>query len=157
MGQEIPSLNTFHEKKFFRSLGAPATTLSMTLGLLYCCGCATISIPSYRIHAVGQSGHLAQNQLMESHIAESSCVEGDGSECTVSSIQASEACDIAAMDECDPNIYTPVFPACTLPKVPTPRFWQRWKEYRNLPDGPDGLRFHPLPTRPMFQPKPADD
>ncbi len=56
------------------------------------------------------------------------------------------------VDECDESRYAPVFP---VPAIPTPGFIKRWKEHRNLPDGPKGLKFHPLPTRPMFQPKPG--
>lgn len=57
-----------------------------------------------------------------------------------------QVCD----DNCECEDYAPV-----LPTLPTPKCLQRWKEHRNLPDGPKGLKFHPLPTRPMFQPKPG--
>jgi hypothetical protein len=41
------------------------------------------------------------------------------------------------------------------PTLPTPKFIKRWKEHKDLPEGPQGIRFHPLPTRPMFQPRPT--
>jgi hypothetical protein len=41
-----------------------------------------------------------------------------------------------------------------VPAVPVPGFWVRWKERRDLPKGPEGARFQPLPTRPMFVPRP---
>ncbi|MBX3422579.1 MAG: hypothetical protein KF752_13580 [Pirellulaceae bacterium] len=51
-------------------------------------------------------------------------------------------------------VYRPVWPALpALPKLPMPACLARWHEHKHLPEGPDGVRFHPLPTRPMFEPK----
>lgn len=53
-------------------------------------------------------------------------------------------------DPCDDQDYQPM-----LPQIPLPGCLHKWKEQRDLPDGPQGLKFHPLPTRPMFQPRPG--
>ncbi|MFO0944083.1 MAG: hypothetical protein U0930_25385 [Pirellulales bacterium] len=53
-------------------------------------------------------------------------------------------------DPCDDNNYQPM-----LPQIPLPGCLHKWKEHQKLPDGPQGLKFHPLPTRPMFQPGPG--
>jgi hypothetical protein len=45
--------------------------------------------------------------------------------------------------------------SCIVPSIPVPGFWARWQERRNLPRGPEGAQFHPLPTRPMFAPRPV--
>lgn len=53
-------------------------------------------------------------------------------------------------DDCDEADYQPM-----LPQIPLPGCLHKWKEHQKLPDGPVGLKFHPLPTRPMFQPRPG--
>ena len=42
------------------------------------------------------------------------------------------------------------------PVIPMPRWYAKWREKESLPEGPDFPRFHPLPTRPMFSPRPGD-
>lgn len=46
-----------------------------------------------------------------------------------------------------------------LPPIPVPMCFANWKAKRELekalPVAPDYPRFHPLPTRPMFAPKPG--
>jgi hypothetical protein len=42
-----------------------------------------------------------------------------------------------------------------IPALPTPGWLAKWKEKRELPDPPNYPRFHPLPTRPMFDPRPG--
>lgn len=97
------------------------------VGLACQSGCAVLSIPSYRADGYAASEH---------------------------SMAASSSATVV-IDECDETRYEPVFPVPSLPAIPTPGFIKRWKEHRNLPEGPKGLKFHPLPTRPMFQPKPG--
>ncbi len=97
------------------------------VGLACQSGCAVLSIPSYRADSYAGGEHS---------MAESSS-------------------GTAVLDECDEARYEPVFPVPALPAIPTPGFIKRWKEHKNLPEGPKGLKFHPLPTRPMFQPKPG--
>ena len=41
-----------------------------------------------------------------------------------------------------------------MPAVPMPGWFARWKAEKDLPKPPVAPRFHPLPTRPMFQPRP---
>jgi len=41
--------------------------------------------------------------------------------------------------------------------VPVPACYAEWQAKRNLPAGPEGAVFHPLPARPMFQPRPSDN
>jgi hypothetical protein len=101
-------------------------------------GCAVLSIPSYR---AGHSSAPDWNQpghLLPEHTSVESC---DAGSCTQGT------CDMA---ECADGNYEPVFPT-----IPMPKCIERWKEHKNLPEGPNGLRFHPLPTRPMFTPRPA--
>ena len=40
---------------------------------------------------------------------------------------------------------------------PVPKRWADWKAKRDLPEPPPYPRFQPLPTRPMFQPRPSLD
>lgn len=40
--------------------------------------------------------------------------------------------------------------------VPVPGCYADWRAKRDLPEGPERASFHPLPTRPMFQPRPID-
>jgi hypothetical protein len=101
-------------------------------------GCTVLSIPSYR------AGHCSAPDWIQpgNSLPEQSCVEpGDSGSYTQVNCEGVECAD---------GSYVPVFPA-----MPTPKFIQRWKEHENLPEGPNGLRFHPLPTRPMFTSRPA--
>ncbi len=71
---------------------------------------------------------------------------------------ASVACSGCAMiqvpsyrlEECAEENYssTPTL----FPPVPMPGWLARWKAEKHLPKPPASPRFHPLPTRPMFQP-----
>lgn len=99
-------------------------------------GCSILSIPSYR--------------LENYHPNHSPCVDsGHADSCSHHNleIQQLDDCETTA---CGESNFAPVFPT-----IPVPGCIERWKEHRNLPAGPQGLRFHPLPTRPMFSPKPA--
>ena len=44
-----------------------------------------------------------------------------------------------------------------VPQIPMPGWFVRWKAEKDLPKPPESPRFHPLPTRPMFQPRPTTD
>jgi hypothetical protein len=41
-----------------------------------------------------------------------------------------------------------------LPAIPVPGILARWHAEKELPEGPEYPRFHPLPTRPMLAPRP---
>ncbi len=57
------------------------------------------------------------------------------------------------LEECATESYSST-PAL-LPSVPLPGCLARWKAEKKLPKPPESPRFHPLPTRPMFQPAPS--
>ena len=54
------------------------------------------------------------------------------------------------LEECAAENYSST-PAL-LPPVPMPGWLARWKAEKHLPKPPESPRFHPVPTRPMFQP-----
>lgn len=37
--------------------------------------------------------------------------------------------------------------------LPVPKWWADWRAKKDLPEPPPYPRFHPLPSRPMFQPQ----
>lgn len=65
------------------------------------------------------------------------------------------SCDVS----CPPDWLLPLpeRPAVSWPVSqlgwPVPKWWVEWRAKRDLPDAPAYPRFHPLPTRPMFQPR----
>lgn len=63
---------------------------------------------------------------------------------------ASDACD----DSCPPDWLSPL-PRREFVGWPVPKWWADWKARKDLPEPPAYPRFHPLPTRPMFQPRPV--
>ncbi len=87
-------------------------------------GCQVIGIPSYRLDgSTGYSADYAGNAAQGQ-----SCFVGEASlECP--------------SDECPPTVLPPL-----------PGWLAAWKAKRDLPDPPAYPRFHPLPTRPMFEP-----
>ena len=59
------------------------------------------------------------------------------------------------LEECATESYSsPPIVLPTMPTVPMPGWLSRWKAEKDLPRPPAAPRFHPLPTRPMFQPQP---
>lgn len=61
-----------------------------------------------------------------------------------------------AVESCEsPPVVLPSMPA--MPAMPMPGWLARWKAEKDLPKPPEAPRFHPLPTRPMFQPQPSQD
>lgn len=59
------------------------------------------------------------------------------------------------LEECAAESYTS--PPALLPTIPLPGWLARWKAEKDLPQPPAAPRFHPLPTRPMFEPQPNRD
>lgn len=55
------------------------------------------------------------------------------------------------LEECAAEEYSST-PAL-MPPLPMPGWLARWKAEKDLPKPPASPRFHPLPTRPMFQPQ----
>jgi hypothetical protein len=89
--------------------------------------------------------------LPTEHSVDSICACGlEHSHCQQCSSPCLESCTGSISNWLHTGIVLPAFPA-----VPVPQFFMRWKERRDLPKGPDGAQFHPLPTRPMFQTRPT--
>ncbi len=62
------------------------------------------------------------------------------------------------LEECAAESYAAppiVLPA--MPSVPMPGWLAHWKAEKDLPKPPAAPRFHPLPTRPMFQAGPTPE
>ena len=72
--------------------------------------------------------------------------------CTIVQIPSYRLEECAAESCSSPPIVLP-----TMPTVPMPGWLARWKAEKDLPKPPAAPRFHPLPTRPMFQPEPTTD
>ena len=60
----------------------------------------------------------------------------------------------ACASSCPPDWLSPL-PHRDFVGFPVPKWWADWKAKKDLPDPPAYPRFHPLPSRPMFQPRPA--
>lgn len=79
-----------------------------------------------------------------------------------SGLLKSDCCDPRACDsaecshwDCEPTCDHPIDrlkARLRMLAIPVPGCYYDWQAKRNLPEGPDGASFHPLPTRPMFQP-----
>lgn len=59
------------------------------------------------------------------------------------------------LEECAAESYSS--PPLVMPTLPMPGWLARWKAEKDLPKPPPAPRFHPLPTRPMFEPQPTAD
>lgn len=100
--------------------------------LLFCAvltmasGCQVLGIPSYRADAGQVPGYQSPQMA---------CV-GD-------------SCSGVMMDEHGEMLGAPR----VLP--PLPGWLGRWHAKKNLPEAPDHPRFHPLPTRPLFNSTPT--
>lgn len=72
--------------------------------------------------------------------------------CAVVQIPSYRLEECAAESYASPPVILP-----SMPAMPMPGWLARWKAEKDLPKPPEAPRFHPLPTRPMFQPRPAND
>lgn len=63
----------------------------------------------------------------------------------------SENYDGSCATDCPPGFFPPM-QLWQGAGVPVPGWWAKWRAQRELPDPAPYPRFHPLPTRPMFQP-----
>lgn len=105
--------------------------------LLILSGCQALSIPSYR-------SDVCQHKVADNPYGRTSGQSCDSADCDSQEYQADGTQDAGYGQPCD---YAPVFP--------WPACLARYREREKLPEGPDRIRFHPLPTRPMFQPRPS--
>jgi|LakMenE01Jun11ns_1017448.scaffolds.fasta_scaffold9946472_3 hypothetical protein len=105
--------------------------------LLILSGCQALSIPSYR-------SDVCQHKVAGNPYGQTSGESCDSADCDSQECQADGTPDAGYGQPCD---YAPVFPL--------PACLARYREREKLPEGPDRIRFHPLPTRPMFQPRPS--
>ena len=104
-------------------------------------GCQVLAIPSYRHDSPGDwAGYADQGRAF--------AAESDSAalQCAPYEDLASEMCDTTERVSLIPPI--PI-PACLGTR------WSAWKAKRAIPPGPDRPRFLPLPTRPMFEPRPG--
>lgn len=114
----------------------PVAIVLVCLIFSTCTGCHVLGIPSYR------SGGGEQFPL--GHGCGDNYDECSGSSCGSISLDGN----------CDTELRTGL-----LPPIPMPMWFANWKAKREfkkaLPDAPEFPRFHPLPTRPMFSPRPG--
>ena len=117
-------------------------------------GCHVLNIPSYRADSpAGLGGACSSNRELtggetgQPGSLSSSLSGGDG--CTVE-------------QECPPGFFPPLpagfFSSCrdwSPVSFPVPAWWAEWRAKKDLPEPPPYPRFHPLPTRPVFQPRPV--
>lgn len=97
--------------------------------------------------------------LSESHCREETkrLDEWDGTSLSFFSHQHESDCDDGCNEPCLQDSLPLLYSWCrcgiVVPALPMPQCWVQWRERRELPKGPDGARFQPLPTRPMFEPR----
>lgn len=107
-------------------------------------GCQVLNIPSYRVDAPGR--------LRGADVAGYSQVgcEFDDPMHTPNSV----GCLVD--QDCPPGFFPPLggWMDCGLP---VPAWYADWRAKKDLPEPAPYPRFHPLPTRPMFQPRPVSD
>lgn len=59
---------------------------------------------------------------------------------------------VALDGSCPPDWLSPL-PRREIVGLPVPKWWADWRAKKDLPEPPPYPRFHPLPSRPMFQPQ----
>jgi hypothetical protein len=115
----------------------PTALILLLFGLLTSgSGCQILHIPSYRVHEMHESG---ERGVCYSEYGPEIPLDGE------SQGNATEACR--------PGLLPPT-PLWMHAGFPVPRWWAEWKAKRNLPEPAPYPRFQPLPTRPIFSPRP---
>ncbi len=118
------------------------TILLLSLVLTSGSGCQVLQIPSYRADVVDRFA------CQESSFDTQSRDPSADSYCS----------NPSSLDPADPSCPPSLLPPIPVWNVSTwagPAWYVDWKARRALPEPPAYPRFHPLPTRPMFQPAPA--
>lgn len=103
-------------------------------------GCHALHIPSYRVDSARMpSGSTAEAGFGGEYLTSSGEVycEGGMGSCQVSGLDA---------EQCPPSILPPL-----------PGWLSGWMAKEELPEPPAYPRFQPLPTRPMFSPRPPQN
>jgi hypothetical protein len=105
-------------------------------------GCHVLNIPSYRADApLGLCGEYPANYELGG---------GETGVPTDLSGAASYPPEVA----CPPGFF-PHLRGWPHVGFPVPSWWAEWKAKKDLPKPPPYPRFQPLPTRPVFQPRPV--
>jgi hypothetical protein len=121
----IPTTMTIHP---------PTALILLLFGLLTSgSGCQILHIPSYRVHEGTDGGELCSDFGPERPLGS----EGPS----------------GTFEGCEPGFLPPA-PTWVHAGFPVPGWWAEWKAKRNLPEPAPYPRFQPLPTRPMFSPRP---
>ncbi len=115
----------------------------LVLGLLTS-GCHVLSIPSTPLDG------LDADRLGGYGASDGCCSEVVGDFSYAGVAESGQACD----DGCPADWLSPL-PQRHLVAWPVPKRLAEWRARRDLPEPPAYPRFHPLPTRPMFQPPAA--
>lgn len=116
--------------------GSCGHTTLVFAAVLILTGCHGFSVPSYRSDVCGSQ---AARPYPQARVDQIPSADWDSQQCCWQSEE-----DAGYAQPCD---YKPVFPL--------PACLARYRDRESLPEGPDRIMFHPLPTRPMFQPRPA--
>lgn len=112
----------------------PTALILLLFGLLTSgSGCQILHIPSYRVNESGERGVCCSEYGPE--------IPFDGE------LQGN------ATEACRPGLLPPT-PLWMHAGFPVPGWWAEWKAKRNLPEPAPYPRFQPLPTRPIFSPRP---
>lgn len=105
-------------------------------------GCHVLNIPSYRADApTGLCGGYADNYA---------AIGGT----TTVPMELSDAAECTSEVACPPRFFPPL-PSWPHIAFPVPAWWAEWRAKQDLPEPAPYPRFHPLPTRPVFQPRPV--
>lgn len=107
-------------------------------------GCHVLNIPSYRADA--PNGIFGADGAGYSHAG---CEYGE-------SMGASDSAACITEGDCPPGFFPPLGGGAHG-GLPVPACYAEWRAQKNLPEAAAYPRFHPLPTRPMFQPRPVSE
>lgn len=148
----------------------------LALAVMPSIGCTVISSPHHLAGGMGPPGALAFSGGMDGNCCSAESFRLDRQGCSRQCCEmkplgrqsrfAGERCDCPSEgdEECSER---PGLIACMAPwqrlkarlenvAVPVPGCYADWQAKRNLPEGPERAAFHPVPTRPMFQPRPTE-